>query len=84
MEFITGSSVNSIALSVTLIPLHITGILHVLSGTDYTRNIFEQDIVPEIDKVAQVIYKDRKYYMQVFDRIPAQSVSKYLLKILCL
>ena len=43
--------------------------------TDYSRNIIEHDIVPEIDKVAQVIYKDRKYFMQVYDRLPVQSLE---------
>ncbi len=43
--------------------------------TDYSRNIIEQDIVPEIDKLAQVIYKDRKYYMQLYDRLPVQSLD---------
>jgi Tol biopolymer transport system component len=43
--------------------------------TDYSRNIIEHDIVPEIDKIAQVIYKDRKYFMQVYDRLPVQSLE---------
>ncbi len=43
--------------------------------TDYSRNIIEQDIVPELDKFGQVIYKDRKYYMQLHDRLPVQSLS---------
>ena len=43
--------------------------------TDYSRNIIEHDIVPEIDKLAQVIYKDRKYFMQVYDRLPVQLLE---------
>jgi WD40 repeat protein len=43
--------------------------------TDYSRNIVEHDVVPDIDKVAQVIYKDRKYFMQVSDRQPVQSLT---------
>ncbi len=43
--------------------------------TDYSRNIVEHDIVPEINKVAQVIYKDRKYFMQVYDQLPVHSLE---------
>ncbi|MCD4682385.1 MAG: hypothetical protein K8R86_03795 [Bacteroidales bacterium] len=43
--------------------------------TDYARNIMDQDIVPEIGKYSQVLYKDRKYYMQTNDLIPAASLT---------
>jgi hypothetical protein len=43
--------------------------------TDYSRNIIEHDIVPEINKYTQVIFKDRKYFMQIFDRLPVQSLT---------
>jgi hypothetical protein len=44
--------------------------------TNYSRNIIEHDVVPGIDKMAQIIYKDRKYYMQVYDRLPFQSLTE--------
>lgn len=47
---------------------------HTLPVTDYSRNVIEQDIVPEINKVAQVLYKDRKYYMQVDEQLPVRSI----------
>ncbi len=43
--------------------------------TDYSRNILEQDIVPEINKYVQVVYKDRKNYLQVFDVLPASAME---------
>ncbi|MBM3435961.1 MAG: hypothetical protein FJY07_07090, partial [Bacteroidetes bacterium] len=43
--------------------------------TDYSRNIIEHDIVPGINKYSQIIYKDRKNFMQVYDRMPANSLS---------
>ncbi|NOX46738.1 MAG: hypothetical protein GXO89_07145 [Chlorobi bacterium] len=36
--------------------------------TDYSRNILEQDVVPMIGKYGQIIYKDQKYKMQIFDQ----------------
>ena len=43
--------------------------------TNYSRNILEQDVVPEVDKLSQVLYKDKKYYIQVHERIPVQSLQ---------
>ncbi|MBN2173509.1 MAG: PD40 domain-containing protein [Bacteroidales bacterium] len=41
--------------------------------TDYPRNILDQDVVPETFKFAQIIYKDEKYRMQVYDMVPPES-----------
>ncbi len=43
--------------------------------TNYSRSILDQDISPGINKVAQVLYKDRKYYMQINDQPSAQSLT---------
>jgi len=42
--------------------------------TNYSRNILEQDIVPEIYKYNQIIYKDQKYRMQIYDQLPPESL----------
>ncbi len=42
--------------------------------TNYSRSILDQDVVPGIRKVAQVLYKDRKYFMQIEDQTPAHSL----------
>jgi len=42
--------------------------------SDYARNILNQDIVPSIGKYSQILAKDRRYYMQVQDQIPASSI----------
>lgn len=44
--------------------------------TDYSRNILEQDVRPEIGKIAQVMYKDELYYLQVIDQLPFNSLTK--------
>jgi hypothetical protein len=44
--------------------------------TDYSRNILDQDINPGVDKYSQVLYKDRKNYMQILDRLPAASLTR--------
>lgn len=49
---------------------------HSYPVTDLPRNIIEQDVVPGINKVSQILYKDRKNYMQVYDRMPAESLDK--------
>ncbi len=43
--------------------------------TNYSRNILEHDVVPEVYKYAQVLYKDRKYFMQIYDQLPIESLS---------
>jgi hypothetical protein len=43
--------------------------------TDYSRNILEHDVSKSINKCGQITFKDRKTYMQIFDRIPAHSVN---------
>ncbi|MCB0807218.1 MAG: PD40 domain-containing protein [Bacteroidales bacterium] len=42
--------------------------------TDYSRNILEHDVNPQVDKIGQVLYKDRLYYLQVTDRQPVSSL----------
>ena len=42
--------------------------------TNYSRNILEHDVVPEVYKYAQVLYKDRKYSMQIYDQLPSESL----------
>jgi hypothetical protein len=42
--------------------------------TDYSRNILDLDVVPEINKYTQAIYSNRKYKLQVYDLPPAESV----------
>lgn len=44
--------------------------------TDYSRNILQHDVVPEIGKYGQVIYKDEQYLVQVFDQVPFQQLTK--------
>ncbi|MCD4729782.1 MAG: hypothetical protein K8R74_04215 [Bacteroidales bacterium] len=43
--------------------------------TNYSRNILEHDVVPGVYKYAQVLYKDRKHVMQIFDQLPTESLS---------
>ena len=47
---------------------------HSYPVTDYARNILEHDIVPGIYKYAQIVNKDRKYRMQVYDQLPVKSL----------
>ncbi|MBN3035711.1 MAG: PD40 domain-containing protein [Bacteroidales bacterium] len=44
--------------------------------TQYSRNILEHDVVPEIMKYGQVIYKDQTYWLQVFDMMPVEDLEK--------
>ncbi|MCD4664932.1 MAG: hypothetical protein K8R68_06635, partial [Bacteroidales bacterium] len=43
--------------------------------TDYSMNILDQDVVPETSKYGQIIYKDRKYRMQIYDRLSPESLT---------
>jgi hypothetical protein len=43
--------------------------------TDYSRNILEHDMVPSVQKYSQVLKKDQKYYLQVFDKEPIRDLT---------
>ncbi|RLD60003.1 MAG: hypothetical protein DRJ05_05440, partial [Bacteroidetes bacterium] len=44
--------------------------------TNYSRSILEQDVVPGINRYGQIIYKDQKFKMQVFEQEPATSLPQ--------
>jgi Tol biopolymer transport system component len=43
--------------------------------TNYSRNIIDQDVVPEVFKYGQIIYRNDKYRMQVYDLIAPENLS---------
>ena len=48
--------------------------------TDYSMNIIDQDVIPGIYKYGQIIYKDRKYRMQILDQMPPEDLKPVSLK----
>jgi len=43
--------------------------------TNYSMSLLDQDIVPDIYKYAQIIYKNEKFRMQIFDQQPVESLT---------
>jgi len=43
--------------------------------TDYSRNIMLHDVVPDIGKYSQIIFKDKKYLLQINDQVPVASLT---------
>ncbi len=43
--------------------------------TDYSRNILGHDVVPEIGKYGQVLYRDQEYLIQVHDQVPFSALT---------
>ncbi len=42
--------------------------------TDYSRNIINQDVVPEIGKLGQEVYKNKQKKLQIYDIEPVSSL----------
>ncbi len=42
--------------------------------TDYSRSIIDQDVAPGIYKYGQIIYKDKKFNIQILDQLPPEDL----------